>query len=238
MPSPPRAAKLASNACATAWPGNAQTDAVLAAGDDITDSRAGAAGSRSAARARTPRASARAAGGNRARPARQHRTRRRCARSPDARPAALWRRRSAAPPPALRASAPRPYTVSVGNDTSCPSRSRRAARSMLAGVGATIMRSRARSAPNRDGAWPGDGSRQRDLVECPTLRAPDSPGRPPSRARSADERFSFHVGIGFGGSSGQGGRPDFRRGPRRDSSAGPACAGWPPKRWCPPAWWC
>ena len=36
-----------------------------------------------------------------------------------------------------------------------------------------------------------------------------------------NERISVHVGIGFGRPSGQGRGPDFRRGARRDSRAGP-----------------
>ena len=62
--------------------------------------------------------------------------------------------------------------------------------------------------------------------------------RPSHKKDARNERISLYFRIGVRRPSGQGRRPDLRRGARRDSSAGPDARASPPRRWSRPAWWC
>src|SRR5689334_18551111 len=130
----------------------------------------------------------------------------------------------------LRASAPRPYTVSVGNATSFPAASSAAARSIAlasAGVGCRGMSLLCTTEWDR---LAGVSARtlllkSRPLCLARTGVVDDAPkvfranGRP---CRSVlDERFPFHVGICVGRPSRQGGGPDLGRGAGYDSRARP-----------------
>ena len=143
MPVPPAAANARSNACATGCDGTRRptlscppvtTSAARAVRGRISVS---GPGQNASARRCAPAGTARAQCESSAASAR-------CTMTgwSAGRPLAAKIARTAA---ALPASAPRPYTVSVGKATSCPARSSSAARAMVAGVGGA-MRSAATAA--------------------------------------------------------------------------------------------
>ena len=209
---------------------HAQADAVLAAGDDVGDIAPRAAGSASAAPARTRRPAGARPSGIVARPARELRRRRRCARSPGGRRGDPWRRRSCARRRGSPASAPEAVD-GLGREGD-----QRAAHERGRGAFDGLGRRRAmdRSSPTPPSARWGSC---REVAPRPAriksfcARA-DAGARAGAWGALGNERFSLHVGIGFGRSSGQGGRPDLRRGARCDSRPQSRRPGSPPRRWC------
>ena len=231
MPPP----KAASSARATGCDGTRKPDAVLAAGDGVGDVRRARQDERQRA---GPERGGQAARGirHRARPVRDVGRLAPDARSPGDPPGGPSPRRSGAP--RRRCRRPRPARRPSRSETRRARRRAAAAAARAIAVGGRRERSgrssrRARAA--RRGACAGAGEQvksariqafaQRPPARGAGARTTPAPRHAAQAARSSDERVSFHVGIGVGRPSGQGGGPDFGRRARRDSRARPDGAG-------------